>query len=70
MRACTLGYVSSAYGGLTAAVVLTVDGAAANKLRDVTPCIASEGLCVSLQQGAEGIADMFVSNHWDKQMPV
>lgn len=49
MRACTLGYVSSSYGGLTAAVVLTVYGAAASKLRDVKPYIAL-GKHVSLCQ--------------------
>lgn len=41
MRACTLGYVSSAYGGVTDAVVLTVYGAAASKLREVKPYIAT-----------------------------
>ena len=35
-----MGYVSSAYGGLTDAVVLTVYGAAASKLREVKTYIA------------------------------
>ena len=71
MRACTLGYVSSAYGGLTAAVVLTVYGAAASKLRVVTPCKANGCVCVgAYSQRAEGIADVSMSEQQGKQMHV
>lgn len=56
-----MGYISAAYGGLTAAVVLTVYVAAASKLRDVTPCVVNEGLCEFIA-GGKGIVSMSISD--------